>query len=163
MTLYIISLILCVLALAACFLRGGYGTIAAYAAMLCAYFAPDSPIDGSQLAFWGVATAIVLGLEFLQRGSAASAAARAYTVGGAITGAVLGVLCQPSSGAVIIGSAIGAVLGAVAFTRLPSGSRHALSSREFLDFLCARGLPAVVCASLLTVVALSVITVIRLQ
>lgn len=156
--LQILTLSLCAIALAACFVRRVSAALIAYGAMVCAFCGHRAGITIDQLTFWGCATAIVLGLRFLQREDRYSKrAARAYVAGGATVGAFLGVLIAPVSGTVIAGSALGTLLGAIAYMRLPSGLHFAIGSREFVDFICVRGLPAIVGTSILAITTAAVL------
>lgn len=156
--LQILTLALCVIALAACFVRRVSAALIAYGALICAHCSGAPAVGTRQLVFWGIATAIVLALRYLQGSDAGTRrAARAYTAGGASVGAFLGVIFSPTSGAVILGSAIGAFLGAMAYMRTPGGPRLAPASRPFFDFLCAKGLPAVVGTSIVAITTVAVL------
>ena len=58
--------------------------------MVCAHCAHAAAIGTYELVFWGIATAIILGLRWLRDGDHWRRAALAYTAGGAAVGAFLG-------------------------------------------------------------------------
>lgn len=123
--------------------------VVAYAAMVCMYFAGVPYFDSGILIFWAVATIIVLGLMFLQPKALTGAwQGHGYVAGGTILGVVLGYLVAPAASAIILGGAVGAFLGTLAFMRTPRGPRFPIASSEFLQYLCAKGLPCVVASSM---------------
>ncbi len=120
--------------------------VAAYLSMICMAFAGIPYFDAKVLIFWGVATVIVLGLEILQpRALTSTRHGHAYVAGGTVVGALLGYL----------GSAMGAFFGTMAFMRTPKGPHFAVASSEFMQYLCAKGLPAVVAISMVTLTVAS--------
>lgn len=56
-----------------------------------------------------------------------------------------------TSATIIIGSAIGALLGALAFAKTNSGKSLNFPSRQFFNYLAAKGLPIIVTASIIGV------------
>ncbi len=156
--LQILTLALCAIALAACFVRRVSSALIAYGAMICAHCSGGTGIHTRELVFWGVATAIVLGLRYLMAGDGHDRrAARGYTAGGAAAGAFVGVLLWPGAGGAILGSAIGTVLGAVAYMRLPSGPHYSIASGEFVNFVASRGLPVIVGTSIVAITTVAVL------
>ncbi|MBQ4291326.1 MAG: DUF456 domain-containing protein [Muribaculaceae bacterium] len=104
-------------------------------------------IDPNQLIFWGIAVVLLMLINFAKPDRAASATAAAYPSAGAIAGALLGIVVSPDNAGLIIGSALGALLGAVAFSRTPRGAAAVkFPTSKFFAYLCAVGLPAVVTA-----------------
>lgn len=91
--------------------------------------------------FWGAAALIASGIAWLVP-PVPVRAARLYTVCGALTGAVLGLLAGTTAW-VIVASASGAVLGWMAFSRTPGGKALGASPVQW-DAIAALGLPAVV-------------------
>ncbi len=129
--------------------------IAAYAALVIASFVGD--IATSTLLFWGVATLIVIGLYILlPRTVSTSRVGVPYIAGATITGTMLA-LALNTQVAVIPGAAIGAVLGAIAYSRTRGGHVLEFPSRRFFNYLAAKGLPTVVTASMAALAMLSLI------
>lgn len=162
--LQILTLSLCAIALAACFVRRVSAALIAYGAMICAHCSGGVGIHTPQLVFWGVATAIVLALRLLVGdGFTDRRAARAYVAGAAAAGAFVGVLVSPTSAGAIIGSAAGAFMGSLAYARTPAGRGSGLTGKRFVDFLAGKGLPCVVGTSIIAITTVSVIGAITAQ
>lgn len=157
-TIDILSLVLALCGVVLSLLPRVPAVVASYAALVLAHFSAPEYIGTSTLVFWGIASAIVLGMEYLQPRTPGIVGG-AYVWAGAVVGTMLGFLASPSAAAVIIGSAAGAFLGSVAFMRTPRGPRFSIGSRRFVDFLCSRGLPAVVCCAIGTIAAAVVLSV----
>lgn len=156
--LSIISLILSLAAVVALFVPRLPAVVAAFAALVCAHFGGAIYVDGKILLFWGVATAIVLGLRMLQPKAATLAkGGQAYVAVATIAGALLGFAASATAAAIIIGSAIGAFLGALAYMRTPASPQLPVASRQFVEFISAKGLPAVVSASMVAITIASLL------
>lgn len=159
--LQILTLALCAIALAACFVPRVSAALIAYGAMICAHYTAGAPINSRELVFWGIATAIVLGLRYLLGNDGLDRrAARAYIAGGGAAGAFVGVLVWPLAAGAIVGAAAGTFLGAVAYMRLPSGPHLPIASRGFVDYLAGRGLPVIVGTSMVAITTASVLSAI---
>lgn len=157
-SLSIITLILALSSLVAMFVPRLPAVIAAYAALVCAHFAGAVFVDAKILIYWGVAMAIVLGLRVLQpKALVLTGRGQAYVSLGTIVGVVLGYVVAPVVASLIIGGVVGAFLGAVAFMRTPAGGSMPVASGEFLQYLCAKGLPAVVTACMAAVAVSSML------
>lgn len=112
-------------------------------------------VDWQTLIFWGVATAMVIGLHmmlppFVTR----SRAGVPYISGGALAGTAVGMV-MATTAAIICGAALGAFMGALAYWRTPKGRPMLFPSSKFFNYLAAKGLPAVVALSM-TAIALCV-------
>lgn len=122
------------------------GSLTAYLGLWAFHFSGYIPVTMRELLFWGVTTLIVIGLDvLLPRESARALQGRGYVGVGTIAGMVVGMLL--SSAGIILGAAIGAFLGAMAYSRTPAGRALQFPSAVFMRFLCSRGLPAVVAIS----------------
>lgn len=156
--LAITALALGALGVLACFTPRLPSVVPAYSGMLCAYMAGARYIGAGVLVFWAIAAIIVIAIgRFAPVRMPFGRAGNTYVAVGAIAGTLLGYLTAPTAAAVIMGSAGGAVLGAIAFRSTPAGPKHlALFSPVFINFLCAAGLRAVVTCSIcgITVAAL---------
>ncbi len=119
------------------------GSLLAYAGLWAFHLSGLMPITMRELLFWGVATLLVIGADtLLPRKSTRSLPGRGYVAVGTLAGMVVGMLMD--SAGIILGGAIGAFLGAIAFSRTPQGRSLEFPSATFARFLCSRGLPAVV-------------------
>jgi len=108
-------------------------------------------IDPNQLIFWGIAVVLLMLINFAKPDVKEASLPSAYTAVGAIAGALLGVLALPDYAGMIIGSALGATLGTLAFSQTPKG-RVAIKfpTSKFFHYLCVVGLPAVVTSCIVT-------------
>lgn len=154
----IITLILAIAAFASMFVPRIPGVLAAYAALVCAHLAGAAYVDAKILIYWGIATAIVLGLRMLQpKALVYTPQGQSYVALGTIAGVMLGYAVSPVSAALIAGGATGALLGAFVFMRTPAGPRLPLASSEFVQYLCAKGLPAIITSAMAAISIASLI------
>ena len=131
--------------------------VASCAALVCAHFAGAVYVDAKILIYWSIATAIILALRILQPTPRIAATSRWYIALGAIAGAFVGYSIAPTASSIIISSAIAAFLGAVIYMRTPKAQTNPLPSGQFIQFICATGLPAVVSASMSVIAIATVI------
>lgn len=118
-----------------------------YAAMWTLSYGNHIPMLKDTLMFWGIATMIVLIISSSSPQTVRDNTGLGYITTGALTGCVLGMLTF--KGGIIIGAAIGAMLGLTAFCRTPKGSHIKLPSKAFISQLAAKGLPTIVAMSIL--------------
>lgn len=135
-------------ALVLAFFRKAPAVALAFVAMIVAAAGPFV-FSAATLWFWGAATALALAIQYLAP-IHVPARLRAYTVGAALTGAVVG-LAFGSTAAVIIGACVGAFLGFIAFRRTPEG-RELPSRSAAVQVLAPCALPAVVNFSILMLI-----------
>lgn len=98
-------------------------------------------LSGQTILFWGIAVIIICGIRLAGGAKATSfpASARYYIAGGALAGMLAGLTLGQSG--MITGSAIGALLAALAWSRTPAGKN---SMGSIWRIIAAAGLPAVV-------------------
>lgn len=138
----ILTVILLLAGLGLVFISNRYGIIAVYAGLCCAALKAAVPVTNT-LIFWGIATVIVLALSFmLPRSISGSRRGLGYIAGAALAGAMVGLVI--SHAWMIIGGVAGAVLGSIAYSKTPAGKALGFPSSKFLNYLCAKGLPAVI-------------------
>ncbi len=107
------------------------------------WFSGSIAVTWSVLLFWGIASAITLAINFLlPKIVANSNLGVGYIVGASLAGTLVGMLV--SNAGMIVGSALGAFCGALAFSRTPKGGAMKFPSQRFFNYLCAKGLVAVV-------------------
>lgn len=101
--------------------------------------------------FYGVATAIVVGLRYLSpKGEPDGRLSGNLYIGlGALMGCLLGMAIEARF--MLLGTIIGAIMGQVAFSITPHGKWLRLSRSNFIQYLCAKGLPAVVAVAMIGV------------
>lgn len=152
--LTIFSLVLAGIAVSSCFIPRFPAAIASFIALVLVYFGSAAiPLGSQTLIFWGIATIIVVALNYLQpKALTAARQGHAYVTGGTLIGTLLGYLAGPVTAYFIIGSAIGAFLGAWAYMRTPASPHLPITSRPFTQYLCAKGLPAIVSFSMAAIV-----------
>lgn len=143
----ILSIALASIAIITCFYPRIPSVLASWLGMLSAHFAGAAYINGKVLLFWGIASMIVLMLNYLQpKALSRTRAGVPYVVTGTIAGIAVGYACAPTAASFIIGAIAGAFLGSVAFMTLPKGPKEYRLTR-IPQYLCAKGLPAVVSCS----------------
>lgn len=151
-----ISIALAGLTVGSIFIPRFPSSLCAFAALLILYFTGLSPLTSTAIVYWAIATAIVLGLDFLQpRVLTATRRGHAYVAAATLAGTLLGVVASPTTAAAIIGGAAGAFLGAMAYMRTPASPRYPVASSQFVQYLCAKGLPAVVACSMAAIILVS--------
>lgn len=139
----VIGLTLCVTGVALTFVPKVWSALAAFLGLGAIYFFGDAGVSSSQFYFWGAAGLIAWGIGVLLPESVAkSRAGVGYISGAALAGALVGMLI--SHAGMIIGAALGAFCGAMAYSRTPEGRVLEFPSSKFLHYLCAKGLPAIV-------------------
>lgn len=111
-------------------------------------------LDTSSLIFWGVATAICIAITFLLPPHIRYARlGLTYFCTGALTGSVVGLVLNTQAG-VIAASMTGVLLAGIAFSRVRAGKVLEFPSKQFFNYLCAKGLPLVVVFSMLGILCL---------
>lgn len=122
-------------------------SLVAYASLWMFQLSGHLQFPSSTIIFWSVATMIVLGLDrLLPSALSRSPQGQGYIAAGTLAAMVVGMLM--SGAGIILGAAIGAFLGALAYSRTPAGQPLAFPSSPFMKFLCAKGLPAIVAFSM---------------
>ena len=101
--------------------------------------------------FYGIATAMVVGLKYLSpKGEPDGRNTGNLYIGlGAMMGCLLGMLIDARF--MLLGTALGAVMGELAYSRTPAGKWLMLSKSNFMHYLCARALPAIVAVAMIGV------------
>lgn len=129
---------------------------AAYAALVLAAAGGVAFLDTSTLIFWGAASAIAIAITaLLPKNIRDTRVGLPYFCTGALVGMAIGMLTNTSAG-IITGSAAGVVLGALAFSRADRTNPLDFPSRRFFNYLCAKGLPLTVVASMAGICILSI-------
>lgn len=103
------------------------------------------------LIFWGIATLLTLVINnSLPRQASKSIAGAAYISGGSLAGMLVGLIS--SYQLMIIGAAVGALFGAMAYSRTPQGSTIKKPASRFIQYVAAKGLPTIITISLIGIV-----------
>ncbi len=116
---------------------------AAFAGLALAGLSDYTVFSTGTYLFWFIATMIVVAIGFmLPLQVVKSRLGTGYLAGAALAGTLTG-LCIGHAG-VIIGAVAGAFLGALAWSRTPSGRAVGLTSRKGMNYLCAKAFPIVI-------------------
>ena len=149
----ILALVLAVVALAGLFVNRIPAVLIAYCALCVAKFDGAEYLTWSRVWFWFAITALVLGIRFIQGNPYGQFRTGRYYVGAAtICGVAVGYACMPAIAAIIVGGAVGAFLGTIAYMSTPRSPHYAVGTPDFLRFLSALGLPAVITCSMAAIV-----------
>lgn len=131
-------------ALVMAFRSSSSGAAFAYLGVVAVVNSGYVSIPSSTLLFWAIAVLIILFIGWMNATSVTvPVICRNYIVGGALVGMIAGLTL--GNAAMVAGSALGAVLGAVAFSRTPASG---IVGRRFWRVLAEVGLPAVVTMTL---------------
>lgn len=140
----IVSLIIAAAAVVANFMSRRWSCLLSFIAFALLYFLGNVAIPLQQMWFWGTSALLGWGICVLLPAQVMhSRHGLGYIAGGALVGAFIGILI--SLPFIVIGSLAGAFCGALAYSRTPSGAALRFPSKQFLNYLCAKGLPAAVC------------------
>lgn len=103
------------------------------------------------LIFWGIATLLTLVINnSLPRQASKSIAGAAYISGSSLAGMLVGLIS--SYQLMIIGAAVGALFGAMAYSRTPQGSTIKKPASRFIQYVASKGLPTIITISLIGIV-----------
>ncbi|MDE6782602.1 MAG: hypothetical protein K2J17_02645 [Paramuribaculum sp.] len=165
MSIFFTILTICAVAasLAGVFLSWRWSAIPAWLALVPMYFIDGRPVTGSTLLFWGVACAIALGINvLLPQPVVRSRVGMPYMVVGALAGAFAGMLMPLQQAGMILGAVAGLLLGAIAYSRTPSGPAIGLlfPTRRWFNYTCAKGFPVVVT---IATAAIAIMAVVRIS
>ncbi|WP_295730101.1 hypothetical protein [uncultured Muribaculum sp.] len=98
---------------------------------------------------WGIAVAMVLVIDMLQpRNLARCTNGMTYIGIGAIVGMMVG-MTGLSYLWMVVGAAVGVIAGGYVYARTPAGKPIGFPSARFFQYLCAKGFPAVVTATVI--------------
>lgn len=138
--------------------------VPAWAAMMLLYWAgyiQPATLPAWKIAMWTLASAIVVTIRRYQPdGEPDGRSTGTLYVGlAAMAGALLGVAMGPSY--VLLGTIVGAAVGLMAYSRTPRGKWIKFASSTFIQYFCARCLPAIVAVAMLGISVESILFYIR--
>ena len=101
--------------------------------------------------FWGIATAITIGLFYLSPSGEpdGNRSSNLYVGFTALAGGMLGILLAPR--VMVLGVVLGAALGQLAYSRTPAGKWMLNPSTLFWRYFAAKCLPAIVAISIVCI------------
>lgn len=144
----VFAMILMAISLVMMFVPRTPACIVGYMAMWAARLSGYTPFSDTTMLFWGAAVLIVAINRFLLPAFVRnSSLGLGYIAGAAIAGMAVGLtLYRPAT--IIGGAIIGVFLGAIAFTRTSKGKVLEFPTMKFFNYLGAKGIPAVIAASM---------------
>ena len=113
-------------------------------------------ISSHNLLFWDIATMFVLLITMAQSPSNHNTHELGYIGVGTLSGSLVGMVV--SHAGIIIGAAIGAFMGLLAFCRTPNGKNISFPSRVFISQLASKGLPTIVTMSIFATILEKLLT-----
>lgn len=139
----VLSVLFISVAVVLAFFTSVYAAVVAFLGLCCAGLVPGIVLPANTYIFWGVSMLIVVALGYILPPTVSrSRLGIPYIVGACLAGAVVGL--SMSHAAMIIGATLGAALGGMAFAKTPEGKVLEFPNSKFLNYLCAKGLPAIV-------------------
>ena len=107
--------------------------------------------------FWGIATAITIGLFYLSPSGEpdGNRASNLYVGFTAMAGGMLGLLLAPR--VMVLGVVLGAALGQLAYSRTPAGKWMLNPSTLFWRYFAAKCLPAIVAISIVCIAIMGIV------
>lgn len=155
MTLNLILLILgvvCMLAALVLVIKPWFvAAVPAYAGLWLLHLSVYTMFPKWIFVFYGIATAMVVGLKCLSpKGEPDGRSTGNLYLGlGALMGCMLGMLVEARY--MLLGTILGTAMGQLAFARTPHGKWLMLSKSNFIQYLCAKGLPVIVAVAMIGV------------
>lgn len=118
--------------------------IASYIALCLLHWSYYISVTESTFIFWGIATLLLMTIARMQprEDVKKSQSSNIYITVGALAGMLLGMTVSASI--LVLGVAVGAVLGLMAFVNTPKCKALGFSPSTFIHYFCAKGLPIVV-------------------
>ncbi len=107
--------------------------------------------------FWGVATAITVGLFYLQPSGEpdGNRSSNLYVGFTSMAGGMLGILLAPRI--MVLGVILGAAMGQLAYSRTPAGKWMLFPSTQFWRYFAAKCLPAIIAVSIVCIAIMGVV------
>lgn len=125
------------------------GVLISYIGMFMLHYV--TAIPSTSLTFWGIATLLILGIDFLSPKTKNGFEIGAVYLGiGTLAGMLIGLAID--STLTVAGAFVGAVIGELAFARTPHGKHLLFHSSTIIHYFCARGLRIIVTVSMIGVV-----------
>ena len=107
--------------------------------------------------FWGIATAITVGLFYLQPSGEpdGNRSSNLYVGFTAMAGGMLGILLAPRI--MVLGVILGAIMGQLTYSRTPAGRWMLFPSTQFWRYFAAKCLPAIVAISIVCIAIMGIV------
>ncbi|MCM1348275.1 MAG: hypothetical protein NC338_02585 [Firmicutes bacterium] len=151
-----VSVLLALWSIGSSFASWRWAAATAYVALWPLYYLPQFVIPDGIMTFWGIATLIALGINYmLPFEISSSRRGMAYMAGGSLCGTFVGMIAASQAG-MICGAALGALCGAIAYSRTPRGRVLDFPSSRFFNYVLAKGLPLIVVMSTVGLVGIAI-------
>lgn len=131
--------------------------VPAYAGLVLMHFSYYIAVPMLTFIFWGIATAITMGLFYLQPSGEpdGNRSSNLYVGFTAMAGGMLGILLAPRI--MVLGVILGAAMGQLAYSRTPAGKWMLTPSSQFWRYFAAKCLPAIVAVSIVCIAIMGVV------
>ena len=147
--LLVIGVMFLTLAIVMVFKPWYVAALPAYAGLWLLHWSCYTSFPSWVFIFYGVATLMVMGIRYLSpKGEPdGKTTGNLYLGLGAMMGCMLGMLLEARF--MVLGTILGTIFGLFAFSRTPAGKWLRFPSSNFIQYLCAKGLPVVVAVAML--------------
>lgn len=131
--------------------------VPAYAGLALMHWSYYIAVPKLTFIFWGIATAITVGLFYLQPSGEpdGNRSSNLYVGFTAMAGGMLGILLAPRI--MVLGVILGAAMGQLAYSRTPAGKWMLFPSTQFWRYFAAKCLPAIVAISIVCIAIMGIV------
>lgn len=123
--------------------------IASYGALCLLHWSEYITVAESTFIFWGIATLLLMTIARMSPRAEWKVVRQenVYIAIGALAGMLLGMTLSAS--VVVLGVAIGGILGLLAFVNTPKGKLSGFSLSTFIHYFCTKGLPVIIAMAMI--------------
>ncbi len=148
--LLIAGILMMLMALVLLFKPWYVAALPAYCGLCLLHWSTYTTLPRWVFIFYGAATLMVMGIRYLSpKGEPDGRLTGNLYLGlGAMMGCLLGMI-DPRF--MVLGTIIGTVLGEIAYSRTPNGKWLLFSKSNFIQYLCAKGLQAIIAVAMMGV------------
>lgn len=157
-TILLIAGVAClVIALALVLWPRWVAAVPAFAGLLLMHLSYTIAVPVMTFVFWGIATAITVGLFYLSPSGEpdGNRSSNLYVGFTAMAGGMLGIMLAPRI--LVLGVILGAAMGELAYSRTPAGRWLLSPSTTFWRYFLAKCLPAIVAVSIVCIAVMGVV------
>ena len=131
--------------------------VPAYAGLVLMHLSYYIAVPMLTFIFWGIATAITVGLFYLQPSGEPDGhrSSNLYVGFTAMAGGMLGILLAPRI--MVLGVILGAAMGQLAYSRTPAGRWMLTPSSQFWRYFAAKCLLAIVAISIVCIAIMGIV------
>ena len=157
-TILLIAGVAClVIALALVLWSRWVAAVPAFAGLVLMHWSYTIAVPVTTFVFWGIATAITIGLYYLSPSGEpdGNRSSNLYIGFTAMAGGMLGIMLAPRI--LVLGVILGAAMGELAYSRTPAGRWLLSPSITFWRYFLAKCLPAIVAVSIVSIAVMGVV------